>query len=62
MIRKKKITSLDRQAAMTHIRVVAEQRLASGDGHAGFNIAKGGDPMSHGSAMGSVKSIRGMRR
>jgi hypothetical protein len=62
MIRKKKITSLDRRLTMTHIDVVAEQRLEAGGGHTGFNIAKGGDPMSHGSAMGSVKSIRGMRR
>ncbi|MFD1106910.1 hypothetical protein [Sphingobium olei] len=62
MIRKKKITSLDRRLRLIHYDVVAEQRLETGDGHAGFNIAKGGDPMSHGSAMGSVKSIRGMRR
>jgi hypothetical protein len=31
------------------------------DLHLGLTLAKGGDPMSHGSAKGSVKSIRSVR-
>jgi hypothetical protein len=45
---KKKSSSLDRGFAPTHIRIE-------------FNIAKGGDPMSHGSAERSVKSVREMK-
>jgi hypothetical protein len=45
---KKKRSRLDRRFATNHIRVE-------------FNIAKGGDPMSHGSAERSVKSVREMK-
>jgi len=42
------ISSLVRESPMNHVRVT-------------INLAKGGDPMSHGSAWGSVLSVREMR-
>jgi len=55
-------TSLDHEASL--LQFPSCSRTGSSWSHRlqGLKLAKGGDPMSHGSAMGSVKSVRGTRR